>query len=133
MLKINSLSWATLCEKCPNTEFFLVCIFYIQPEYGGLRSKSPHSVRIQENMDQKKLRIWTHFTQCKSHSKSTEENSWRKVTLLKSLFFMVILLNIYCRIDKNVFEKNSGGIFSNVNQLKFSCLYFLFLYEALFE
>ena len=26
--------------------------------------KSPYSVRIQENTDQKKLRIWTLFTQC---------------------------------------------------------------------
>ena len=32
----------TLCEKCPNTEFFLVW--------------------RQENTDQKKLRIWTLFT-----------------------------------------------------------------------
>ena len=29
-----------------------------------LQSKSPYSVRIQENTDQKKLRIWTLFTQC---------------------------------------------------------------------
>ena len=35
----------TLREKCPNTEFFLV--------------------RIQENTDQKKLRIWTLFMQYK--------------------------------------------------------------------
>ena len=41
----------TLREKCLNTEFFLV-------------RKSPFSVRIQENTDQKKLRIWTLFTQC---------------------------------------------------------------------
>ena len=33
----------SLREKCPNTEFFLV--------------------RIQENTEQKKLRIWTLFTQ----------------------------------------------------------------------
>ena len=44
----NSQSWFsvyndTLCEKCPNTEFFLV--------------------RILPYSDQKKLRIWTHFTQ----------------------------------------------------------------------
>ena len=43
-------SFATLPEKCPNTEFFLVCIFL-------------YSVQIQENTDQKKLRIWTLFTQ----------------------------------------------------------------------
>ena len=35
-----------LREKCPNTEFFLVRIFLYS--------------------DQKKLRIWTHFTQCSS-------------------------------------------------------------------
>ena len=40
----------TLRGKCPNTEFFLVRIFL-------------HSVRIQENTDQKQLRIWTVFTQ----------------------------------------------------------------------
>ena len=43
-----------LREKYPNTKFFLVRIF---------RSKSPYSVQIRENTDQKKLRIWTLFTQ----------------------------------------------------------------------
>ena len=55
---------ASLCEKCPNTEFFLVCIFHIRTEYGDLRSKFPYSVRIRENRDKKKHRIWTLFTQC---------------------------------------------------------------------
>ena len=31
--------------------------------YGDLRSISPYSVRMQENTDQKKLHIWTLFTQ----------------------------------------------------------------------
>ena len=44
----------TLREKFPNTEFFLVLIFLYS-----------YSVRIQENADQKKLRIWTLLTQCK--------------------------------------------------------------------
>ena len=35
-------------------------------EYGDLLRKSPYSVRIQENTDQKKLRIGTLFTQCRS-------------------------------------------------------------------
>ena len=35
-----------LCQKCPNTEFFLVHIFL-------------YSARIQKNTDQKNLRIWT--------------------------------------------------------------------------
>ena len=41
----------SLNEKCQNTDFFLVCIF-------------TYSVRKRENTDQKKLRIWTLFTQC---------------------------------------------------------------------
>ena len=40
----------TLTQKCPNTEFFLVRIFM-------------YSVRVQENTDQRKVRIWTLFTQ----------------------------------------------------------------------
>ena len=43
-------SYYTLREKCPNTEFFVVCVFL-------------YSVRIQENTDRKKLHIWTLFTQ----------------------------------------------------------------------
>ena len=39
-----------LREKCPNTDFFLVRIFV-------------YAVRVQENTDQKKIRIWTLFTQ----------------------------------------------------------------------
>ena len=37
-------------EKCPNTEIFLVYVLL-------------YSVRIKENIDQKKPRSWTHFTQ----------------------------------------------------------------------
>ena len=44
------LTYEVMHEKCPNTQFFPVRIFL-------------YSVRIQENMDQKKLRIWTVFTQ----------------------------------------------------------------------
>ena len=40
-------------EKCPNTELFLVRVSCIRTEYGYLQSKSPYSVPIQENKDQK--------------------------------------------------------------------------------
>ena len=43
--------------------FWSVCSF-VQTNYGDLRSKYPYSVRIQENTDQKKLHIWTLYTQC---------------------------------------------------------------------
>ena len=41
--------------------FFWFVFSCMQTEYGNLRSKSPYSVQIQENTDQKKLRIWTLF------------------------------------------------------------------------
>ena len=47
--------------RCPNTEFFLV---RIRNEYGKIFRISPYSVRMWENKDQKKLRIWTLFRQC---------------------------------------------------------------------
>ena len=47
----------SLREKCPNTEFFLVRIF----PYSDWIRKSPYSVRIRENMDQKKL-LFGHFS-----------------------------------------------------------------------
>ena len=40
----------------------------IRTEYGYLLRKSPYSVRIQGNTDQKKLRIWTLFTKCTSNN-----------------------------------------------------------------
>ena len=44
---------------------FLWSVFScIRSKCGDLLRKSPYSVRIQENTDQKKLRIWTPFTQC---------------------------------------------------------------------
>ena len=59
LLKANNIDirekfllYLLLSENCPNTEFFLTRIFL-------------YSVPIQENTDQKKLRIWTLFKQCK--------------------------------------------------------------------
>ena len=40
-------------------------VFRLNTEISSnLRSKSPYSFRMQENTDQKKLRIWTLFAQC---------------------------------------------------------------------
>ena len=51
------------CVECPNREFFLV-FSRIWTEYRDLPGKSPYSVRLWENMDLKKLLIWTRFTKC---------------------------------------------------------------------
>ena len=54
------------CVKSVQIRSFLWSLFScICAEYGYLRRKSLYSVRIQENKDQKKLRIWTLFRQCK--------------------------------------------------------------------
>ena len=53
------------CVKSVQIQSFFWSVFScIRTEYGDLLRKSPYSVRIQENTDQKKLRIWTLFTQC---------------------------------------------------------------------
>ena len=44
--------------------FFWSAFSRIRTEYGEILRIFPYSVQIRENMDQKKLRIWTHFTQC---------------------------------------------------------------------
>ena len=44
--------------------FFWSVFSCIRTEYGDLLRKSLYSVKIQENADQKKLLIWTLFTQC---------------------------------------------------------------------
>ena len=61
------LHYIPLREKCPNKEFFLVRIF-------------PYSVRLRENTDQKKPRIWTLFTQCTSQG-FLDQFSWNFITL----------------------------------------------------
>ena len=48
-------------EKCPKIDFFLVRIF-LYSYWIRKFTKSPYSVRIQDNKDQKKLGIWTIFT-----------------------------------------------------------------------
>ena len=52
------------CVKSVQTQGFFWSVFSrIRTEYGEIRSISPYSVRIRENRDQNKLRIWTHFKQ----------------------------------------------------------------------
>ena len=52
----------SLRKKCQYSEFFWSVFSRIWTEYGEIRSISSCSVRIWENTDQKKLRIWTLFT-----------------------------------------------------------------------
>ena len=76
MTKLGLIS--TLYEKCRNTEFFLVHIFL-------------YSVRIQENTDWKKLRIWILFTQWLQSSIFSNFNSTIEISLFQSLIAPVFI------------------------------------------
>ena len=57
--------------------------------------KSPYSVEIRENTDQKKLRNWTLFTQCYLHSLV-----YTYLHLLIHTYALFILLHEFDKIDK---------------------------------
>ena len=60
----SSFFWEKPAWKSVQIRSFFWSVFScIRTEYGDLRSKSPYSVQMQENTDQKKPRIWTLFTQ----------------------------------------------------------------------
>ena len=54
------------CVKSVQIRSYFWFVFScIRIEYGDLLRKSPYSIRMQENTDQKQLLIWTLFTECK--------------------------------------------------------------------
>ena len=56
------------CVKSIQIRSFFWSVFSrIRTEYGEIRSIIPYTVRVRENTDQKKLRIWTLFTQWVFH------------------------------------------------------------------
>ena len=68
----------------------------------GLRSKSPYSVQVRENTDQKILRIWTIFAQCKITQSSVTEKKNANRIKKKSISFllteMMILIQVHMKI-----------------------------------
>ena len=51
----------TLRKRCPNAEFFWSVFSRIWTEYGDLGRKSPYSVQVRENTDQK-MSVFGHFS-----------------------------------------------------------------------
>ena len=69
--------FCTLREKCPNTELLLVCTFL-------------YSDWIQENTDQKKLRIWTLFSQWYLQIYISSKTEWSaKNNRIKGRYFWI--------------------------------------------
>ena len=67
----SGVSIVALCKSCPNAEFYWFIFSHIWTQYGDLRSKSPYSVQIRENTDQKNS-VFRHF------SRSVDIASWIK-------------------------------------------------------
>ena len=92
------------CLKSVQIRSFFWSVFSrIRAEYEEIRSISPYSVWMRENTDQKKLRIWTLFTQFFPCTKSN------KITLS-------------CTVYKTISQKNTS---SNWNFVLILLLVFL--------
>ena len=88
----------TLRETCPYTECFCSTFSSIWIEYRDLLSKSPYSVQMRENADQKKLQIRTLFTQCQIFHKLAR-SKWTMQTIIylgKFFFFFCTFRNLTC-------------------------------------
>ena len=92
---LSDISYAAFCEKCRNTEFFWPVFSYVRNEYRDLRSKSLYLVRIQENTDQKMLRIWGTFHAVKEF--------WISLWLNSYVWIYKKFLNLSCE-NVNKFE-----------------------------
>ena len=92
--------------------FFWSVSSHIWTEYGDLRGKSQYSVRIRENTDQKKLRLWTLFTQ------------WQSVAFLKtghdfSQIFCIVILSKSGRWNEILPKlENAGELFNFSNSVE---------------
>ena len=107
-----------LYKKWPNTEFFLVRIFPHSDWIQRDTSISLYSARMQENTDQKNLRIWTLFMQ------------WR--------WWLCICLPLsYCRAEENwscipKLQKLTGNVFFiyKINSRKCNRVMFVIFYKV---
>ena len=82
LLKVNNKTILYTCVKSVQIRSFFLPVFSrIRTEYGEIASYpriSSYSVRIRENTDQKKLRIWTLFTQWRGQ--------WRRSVTYLTIF-----------------------------------------------
>ena len=68
--------------KCAQIRSFFWSVFSrIWTEYREIRSISSYSVRMRENTEQKKLRIWTFFTQWLLQLKSLSFHYWLNLVI----------------------------------------------------
>ena len=111
-LYLKKYGYIILCVKVSKCGVFSGPYFPHSDWYGNLiRSISPYSVRMRENTDQEKLRIWTLFTQwiITIHSVQMWENTDQKKLRIWTLFTQCFVIN----------DQNSSGLFySNLESLR---------------
>ena len=103
-LKVILVFKPTLCEKCPNTEFF-------GSYFSAFGPHSPCLVLMRKNADQKKLRIWTLFTQC-YYNEFINEIFWGSLCLC---YFSALRLKVrnYWRIVRDIRITVINSIFNH--------------------
>ena len=93
----QNLSLYYHCVESVQTRSFFWSVFsLIRTEYREIRSISPYSVRMRENTDQKKLRIWTLFTQCTNNQVKVSSKLW---SILREVNCTVIKK---CKFHENI-------------------------------
>ena len=97
------------CLKSVQIRSFFWSVFSrIWTEYGEMLRISPYSVWMWENTDQKKLRIWTHLTQC-IISVSIKKILSGFYLLFQSLLEFTINFSYYSGLMKFYITRNSNN------------------------
>ena len=85
----------------------------IRTEYGEILRISLHSIRMRENMDQKPLRIWTLFKQCKYY---VSENSLELLVLNVLYIFEYFIWILKCL--EEIWSTNIFVLFTSCRPLQ---------------
>ena len=73
--RLRKIMGQPLRKKCPYSEFFCSVFSLILSEFGEIRSISPYSVQMRENMDQKNSE-YGHFLRSEHFSNCSKKNTW---------------------------------------------------------
>ena len=105
LIQVNIMIQGMLhCVKCVQIRSLFWSVFSrIRTEYGEIFRISPYSVRMWENTDQEKLRIWTLFTQCSFQGLSMMilvGSRWLDIEMI--WFYLLFGISIcFCNFDKD--------------------------------
>ena len=95
---LDKQGYTALRESVQMRNFLWSLFPRIRTEYGDLFGKSPYSVRTRKNTDQKKLHIWTLYTQCWDPINWFTKSLWwlslsLTMLMLVAMVFLLLTLN----------------------------------------